>query len=131
MDYFFIFLNLFYIYFIFFNTKKFFEESGTHVKKIYNIYNLISFSNIHILNYILPYNFENLSKKERKELILKNCKEYQYDITDEQKNLINEINTFRDGNDIPQLKFDRENKIPEFIFEKPSEMILFPRRKYI
>ena len=67
-----------------------------------------------------------MSEKERKELILQNYKKYQYKITDEQKNLINEINTFRDDNDIPKLKFDKENKIPEFIIEKPSEMILFP-----
>ena len=67
-----------------------------------------------------------MSEKERKELIFQNYKKYQYKITDEQKNLINEINTFRDDNDIPKLKFDKVNKIPEFIIEKPSEMILFP-----
>ena len=132
MDFIFVFLNLFYILFIFIITFIFFKESGIEVIKSGNDYHyfyiLFSFNDINILPYYLPLNFENLSKKERKKLILQNYKKYQYEITDEQKNLINEINIFRDDNDIPKLKFDKENKIPEFIIEKPSEMILFPEK---
>ena len=130
MDFIFVFLNLFYILFIFIITFIFFKESGIEVIKMGNDYHydyiLISFNDINILPYCFTLNFENLSEKERKKLILQNYKKYQYEITDEQKNLINEINIFRDDNNIPKLKFDKENKIPEFIIEKPSEMILFP-----
>jgi hypothetical protein len=126
MDYFFIFLNLFYIIFIFVHTKKYFEESGAHVAETIDIYVLTLFNGINILHYILPGNFEDLNEKERKKIILQNCKKFEYDITDKQKVLIKTINTFRDENNIPQLKFDKVCKIPEFIFEKPSEMILFP-----
>ena len=93
MDFIFVFLNLFYILFIFFITFIFFKESGIDViKSDYHYdydYILISFNDINILPYYFTLNFENLSEKERKKLILQNYKKYKYKITDEKKNLIN------------------------------------------
>ena len=69
MDYFFIFLNLFYIIFMLAHTHKYCEESGAHVEETIDVCALTLFDHINILHYTLPGNFEDLSEKERKKLI--------------------------------------------------------------
>ena len=74
MDYFFIFLNFFYILYLVFSSYLYFAYCGANIETKTEI-ELISFNDIKINNFILPKNFMNWKIKERKKYVLNN---YRY-----------------------------------------------------
>ena len=127
MDYAFIFLHFFYIIYIGFLSYAYFVGSGRNVETITEI-KLISFNGIKINEYALPKNFMKLAKKERKKYVLNNYKNYTYNFTSSQYDLINSINNFRQQENLLKLRVD--NKIPEFIVNWPVELMLNSKQNF-
>lgn len=128
LDYIFIILNFFHILYLLLLTYWYFRESGSLIKIITKC-SLISYENIKIDKFELPDNFENFSKKQRKKYVSDNNYTFKYSISEEQVNLINSINIFREEKDIPKLGVDYYNKIPNNLFNNlPAEIILNPHQ---
>ena len=125
MDYIFIFINFFHIIVVLNSSIEFFCKSGYYIKTFFK---LTSFNNIKINDFQLPDNFDKLKKNERKKFVLDNYLNYKYFITDNNIKLINSFNDFRKEMNIKKLEFTEDKKIPEFILNLPSEMILFPEK---
>ena len=121
MDYFFIFLNFFYILYIVFCSCGYFSDCGSNIETKTEI-ELISFNDIKINNFSLPENFLNWKLKERKKYVLNNYRDFIYNLTSEQYNLINTINDFRYKKGIHRLRVD--NKIPNYIIDRPAELMI-------
>ena len=86
---------------------------------------LVSFNKIKINNYELPKDFEKLQKNERKQLVLDNYKDFKYNISNQQQELIKTINDFRGINNIPLLGICQCKQIPDFVINESSELIIF------
>ena len=120
MDYFFIILNFFYIIYILIFSFIYFIYCGKNIKITPTI-ELSSFNDIKINAFSLPKGFIKWKLKERKKYVMNNYKNYTYNITKEQYYLINKINYFRDQEGLLKLRVD--NKIPDFIIDKPALLI--------
>ena len=59
-----------------------------------------------------------------------NMKNYIYILDDTQLMLINKINELREKNNIPKLKYDKEQYFPDYIINKKTELT-FCEEKYI
>lgn len=122
-DYIFLSLNLIYIIIIILFLIGYLYFAGGLVHETIH-YILLSYNNIKIKEYVLPEYFEKMNLKERKKIILDNLKNYEYIISDKQKELIDLINNLRVENDIQKLETDKNKNIPNFIFKKPSALML-------
>jgi len=73
----------------------------------------------------LPKKFNNLSEKEKNEVVFKqkNVKEYEYKLNENQINLIDKINGIRKKNHIALLKYFEKEKLPEFIINEKAQII--------
>ena len=123
MDYIFLILNFIYILYILFFSLGYFSDSGMAIKKE-KIFALNSFNGIPINDYILPDNFDKWKKKNRKEYVLKNYYKYKYEISRSQERVLDSINNFRIIKGMKRLEVDTKNRIPEFIINKPIELLL-------
>jgi hypothetical protein len=110
-------LILFVGYLIYFIRDKFRDDGKQIDLKQINGINIISFN--------LPEEFDNYNNKSKNEFIFKkeNIENYKYDLNGNQINLINNINDIRKNNNIPELKFDKYEKLQDFIIYQRTELI--------
>ena len=110
-------LILFVGYLLFFIRDKFEDDEKQIDLKQINGINIISFN--------LPEEFDNYNNKSKNEFIFKkeNIENYKYDLNGNQINLINNINDIRKNNNIPELKFDKYEKLQDFIIYQRTELI--------
>ena len=80
---------------------------------------------ININKYELPKEFYDLNKAEKIKMIFKkeNMTKYTYILNDIQKMLINKINQIRNLKNIPELKYDEYQKLPNYIINPKTEFI--------
>ena len=73
----------------------------------------------------MPKKFNNLSEKEKNEVVFKqkNVKEYEYKLNENQINLFDKINGIRKKNHIALLKYFEKEKLPEFIINEKAQII--------
>ena len=110
-------LFLFVKYLIYFIYDKFRgDEKQIDLKQI---------NGINIILFGLPIEFDNYNNKSKNEFIFKkeNIEKYEYDLNGNQINLINNINDIRKNNNIPELKFDKYEKLQDFIIYQRTELI--------
>jgi len=101
----------------------FFEKNFTNSKgTLYTINKFVlnKFNNIQIIDYILPKNFNQLSKAKRKQLILYEFHNFHCLVSKEHFDLLTEINNLRQKNDIQELIIDKS--LPLFSIRKYSDM---------
>ena len=86
---------------------------------------LNQFKGLNIIKKELPKKFNNLSEKEKNEVVFKqkNVKEYEYKLNENQINLIDKINGIRKKNHIALLKYFEKEKLPEFIINEKAQII--------
>ena len=97
-----------------------FIEFG-EIKKIF----LNQFKGLNIIKKELPKKFNKLKEKEKNEFIFKkeSVKEYQYELNENQINLIYKINKIREDNHISLLNYDKLEKLPEFLINEKTQLI--------
>lgn len=94
----------------------------------YNFF-INQFNGININNFYLPDRFDNLSDKEKNEIIFKkeNKAKYKYESNDNKINLIlNKINDIRREKNIPLLDNDGTRYLPDFIINEKTELFFNP-----
>ena len=130
MDYVFIFLNIFYLAYLLFFSLIFFADSGRLVEIVKNCY-LTSFNDIKIESYILCKFFTSVSEKDRKKFILDNHLNFRCKYFHDEENIINKINNMRNNKDISELGYNYNMTIPDWIINKPTELMLNPTQNII
>ena len=89
------------------------------------IFYITEYKNIEINDYCLP----NLEKENNKEKLLKKIyKNFKIKRSKEEVELVSKINKFRAQNKLGKILVN--TRIPDFIINKPSEIILFPYKKF-
>jgi hypothetical protein len=125
LDYLFLIINFIYIIIILIPSIIYFKDSGNDMHFEINNF-LTSFNKIKINNYELPKDFGELSKNGKKEYVFEHYKDYNHNISNEQKKLITSINDFRGIKNIPLLGICNTRKIPDFLINEISEVMLWP-----
>ena len=123
-DYIFIILNSLFILYMLFVTYLYYVDAGKKIE-IFIKYFLTNYKNIEISNYLLPDNFHKMSQKAKKKYISDNKYNFQFFLTDQQLDLISLINEFREKNNLEKFTIDWDKKLPNFILDESSELILF------
>jgi len=124
MDYLFIIFNGIYtIYLILISYCHFDMNAGKIITEGRII--LKSFNNIEIENYFLPKNFSKWKNKEKKKYILRNYKNFKYNISGSNISLIEEINNFREKNNLQKFAIEGYNAIPDFIVQPPAITMIY------
>lgn len=123
-DYIFIILNSLFILYMLFVTYLYYVDAGKKIE-VFIKYFLTKFKNIEINNYLLPDNFHKMSIIEKNKYILENKYNFQFLLTQEQLDLISLINEFRENNNLEKFTIDWERKLPNFILNESSELVLF------
>ena len=85
---------------------------------------LTSFKDIKVNYFLLP-NFNELNRQEKLNFIYRNIKNIEIFISQEDIDLIFLINDFRKKNDVQILTMSKNKRLPSFIINPPSEIILF------
>ena len=137
-DYILISILLLYITFMIYLIYKYIKFAGTKIQ-ISNHTILKKYKGININDFELTNNFHKMSKKDKKNLIYKNRTKFQYTHSQRHLNLINLINEYRINHQLPRLLFNEEERIPDFIINDNSEIMLlgyknifkFSKRKYL
>lgn len=137
-DYILISIMLLYITFMIYITYKYFKFAGTKIT-ISNHTILKKYKGITINDFELTNNFHKMSKKDKKNLIFKNRTKFQYTHSTRHLHLINLINEYRIKYHLPRLLFNEEERIPDFVINDNSEVMLlgyknifkFSKRKYL
>jgi hypothetical protein len=124
-DYIFIILNSLFILYMLFLTYLYYIDAGKKIE-IFTKYILIRYKNIEISNYLLPDNFHKMSKKAKNKFISDNKYNFQISLSKSQLDLISLINEFREKNNLEKLKIDWDKKLPNFILNETSELMMFP-----
>ena len=124
LDYIFIILHFIYILYLFIGTSCFFQYLGKNIKRE-SVTILKSFNKIKIKEYKLPNDFIAYDKIKRKNYINENSKNFEFDITEEQINLIKYINSVREKYEIQKYIFKNIPNIPQDMLIMPSEAIFF------
>ena len=98
-------------------------ENIDDIKEIF----LNQINRINIDDFKLPSNFDDLNKKAKNEFIFNknNMKKYEYKLNQNQINLIQNINDNRQQNNIPKLIYEENEKLPDFIINKKTELIFY------
>ena len=94
-----------------------FDKIGDEITLI-----LKQFKGVNIIDFELPLNFECLNKKEKNNLILKITGNYHYKLNKNQINIIKKINEIRGKKNIPLLKYNIIEAIPDFIINEVTEV---------
>ena len=123
-DYIFIILNSLFILYMLFVTYLYYVDAGKKME-IFIKYILTKYKNIEISSYVLPDNFNKMNDDDKKKFISENKYNFQFLLTQEQLNLISLINEFREKNNLEKFTIDWDKKLPNFILNESSELILF------
>ena len=93
---------------------------------------LSQINGINICKFELPLEFEKLNKINKIGMIFKkeNMKKYICILDGTQLILINKINELREKNNIPKLKYDKKQHLPDYIINKKTELIFY-KENYI
>ena len=124
LDYIFIFLHFIYILYLVCGLYNFFLYVGKNISEK-EVAILKSYNKIKLKDYKLPNNFITYDKIERKNYINENCKNFEYEITEDQINLIKLINSYREKYEIQKYIFTNVPNIPPDMLIMPSEAIFF------
>ena len=124
LDYIFIILHFIYILYLIIGTILFFSYLGKNVNKE-EVLLLKSYNKIKIKEYKLPNNFLTFNKINRKKYINEICQNFEYDITEDQIDLIKLINSYREKYEIQKYIFKNVPNIPQDMLIMPSEAIFF------
>ena len=83
---------------------------------------------ININEFELPEGFNKLNEKDKNKLIFKkeNMEEYSYNLNFDQILLIGKLNDIRYQNHLRALEYHEEEKLPDFIKNPKTLLILFP-----
>ena len=83
---------------------------------------------ININDFELPEGFNELNEKDKNKLIFKkgNMEKYSYYLNWEQRLLIRKINDIRNQKNLHILEYYETEKLPDFIINKKTLLILFP-----
>ena len=127
MDYIFIFLNFFDLLYLFIISFVYCSGKYDNYRTEIN-YFLTSFNYIKINNYMLPDNFNDFSKNDRKKYIKENYENFEYKYTKEQIELIRSLNQFRKDKNIEIFKIGK--KLPKFILKESSEIMLYKDKNF-
>ena len=123
-DYIFIILNSLFILYMLFVTYLYYVDAGKKIE-IFIKYILTKYKNIEISNYLLPDNFHKMNKKAKNKFISDNKYNFQFSLSKEQLDLISLINEFREKHNLEKLTIDWDKKLPNFILNESSELMLF------
>lgn len=123
-DYIFIIIHFIYILYLFIGIFFFFHYLGKNVR-MEKVIELNTYNKIKLKSYILTPLFITYDKKKRKKYISEIAKYLQYDITPEQFDSIELVNSHRKKYDIPDFVFKRIPNIPHEMLKMPSEAIFF------
>ena len=84
---------------------------------------------ININDFELPSEFNNLNEKNKNEFIFNknNIKKYEYKLNKNQIDLIKKLNHIRQQNNMPELKYEETEKLPNFKINKKKELIFFKK----
>ena len=123
-DYIFIILNSIYILYMIFVTYLYCANAGKKVEIIIKYY-LTQYKNIDINHFLLPNNFHKMNAVAKRKYINDNKYNFQFFLTQTQLDLISLLNEFRDKNNLEKFKIDWERKLPKFLINEKSELMLF------
>ena len=127
LDYIFIFFHFIYILYFSCRIFSFFGSLGKYIS-IKSEFILISYNKIKIKNFKLPECFANYNKTERKRFILEKAENFVYEISKEQIELINLMNSYRENLGIKKFFFKKIPNIPKDMLKIPSEAIFFDNK---
>ena len=77
---------------------------------------------------MLPDNFNDFSKNDRKKYIKENYENFEYKYSKEQIELIRSLNKFREDKNIEIFKIGK--KLPKFILKESSEIMLYKDKNF-
>ena len=94
----------------------------------YKVIFLYQINGVNIFDYMLPLTFKNLKEIEKNKFIFKKeyINFYEYQLNENQIKLIDKINNIRKINNIPKLKYNEINKLPNFVINEKTELFFFP-----
>jgi hypothetical protein len=124
LDYLFVLLNFIYILYLCIGIYDFFNRLGKNISTKLE-FTLISYNRMKIRHFKLPEEFETYNKTQRKKYISENIHSFVYDISNNQIELINLINSYRKKLGIIEYYFNKIPIIPEDLLKIPSEAIFF------
>ena len=128
LDYLFAIIHFLYIILLYNEIVLFFKNLGKNVRGKSTEINLISYNKIKIKNYELPKEFITMDKTKKKKYITENIINFQYEISKEQMELVNLINSYRRKYQIKKYIFKKIPKIPKEMYTLPSEAVFFDYR---
>ena len=84
---------------------------------------------IKISNFELPSDFDDLSELAKNELIFNNSiGKYEYKLNKNQINIITKINNIRKQYNVPLLKYDETENLPDFIINEKTKFIFYDEK---
>lgn len=122
LDYTLIIIHFLYIIYISFAIFFFFKFSGKNIRKTSEL-SLISYNKIKIKNFELPEEFQSFNRSKRKKFISEKVVNFEYEMSKEQRDLIDLINSYRQKLKLNRYKFIKIPKIPQDMLNLPSEAI--------
>ena len=123
-DYIFIILNSIYILYMLFITYLYCADAGKKIEIIIKYY-LTQYKNIEISHFLLPNNFHKMNAVAKRKFINDNKYNFQFLLTQPQLDLISLLNEFRENNNLEKFTIDWERKLPKFLINENSELMLF------
>jgi len=123
-DYIFIILNSLFILYMIFITYFYYSDAGKKIE-IFVKYILTGYKDIEINGFLLPDDFNKMSNESKKKFIDDNKYNFQFLLNHSQLDLISLINDFRERNNLEKFTIDWDKKLPSFILNDSSEIMLF------
>ena len=123
-DYIFIILNSLFILYMIFVTYIYYSDAGKKIE-IFVKYILTGYKDIEIKGFLLPDYFHKMNNESKKKFIDDNKSNFQFLLNHEQLDLISLVNDFRERNNLEKFTIDWDKKLPNFILNDSSEIILF------